>query len=274
MSEIIKEYDFIISLGRFCHTSAILNNNGLKIVDGPFDWSGTAHESTIYNRIKRLHKGFKHYFDKKDFYKFADDKTDLYQDWYLDAVRPITVASDSTRMKSIREDAENAINTDIAVGYYNTREHTYFVHDWQMNKDFDSQFDTIRKKYMRRIERTLNYIKNSNRILLCYMNHIGDQRRDLPLESTKVVRIMNKLRQKFPGKTIDLYMFDHDPSFSGEHFRRDVLDVGIIRYVSNHDDVFPSEDTNPKHIADGLMMPKSICYILSKIKLTDKHKMI
>ena len=54
MSEIIKKYDFIISLGRLCHVSAMLANNGLKVVNGPWDWSGTAYTSTIYNRLKNL----------------------------------------------------------------------------------------------------------------------------------------------------------------------------------------------------------------------------
>ena len=64
MSEIIKKYDFIISLGRLCHVSAMLANNGLKVVNGPWDWSGTAYTSTIYNRLKNLKKGFKHFFDE------------------------------------------------------------------------------------------------------------------------------------------------------------------------------------------------------------------
>lgn len=272
-TEIIKEYDFVISLGRFCHTSGILNQNGLKIVDGPFDFSGTSHRETIYNRIEWFYKGFENYFDKKDFIKFATpaDKTKLYTGWYIDAVRPVT---DKKMQQTIREDTEKAMKTDVCIGYYNTRTQTYYIHDWKKGEEFDRQFDLINEKYLRRIQRTENYIRCSNSILFVYMNHLGDQRLDLPLESTRVVQIMNKLRQKYPGKTIDLYMFDHDPAFSGENFRRDVLDVGIIRYVSNHDDVFPPEDTNPKHIADRLMMPKSICSILSKIKLTDKHKMI
>lgn len=58
MSEIIKKYDFIISLGRLCHVSAMLANNGLKVVNGPWDWSGTAYTSTIYNRLKNLKKRF------------------------------------------------------------------------------------------------------------------------------------------------------------------------------------------------------------------------
>jgi hypothetical protein len=274
MHDIMKEYDFIISLGRFCRTSDILNANGLKIVDGPYDWSGTAHKETIYNRIEWFYKGFENYFDKKDFIKFATpaDKADLYQDWYCDAVRHGRTSK--KQQQKIREGVEKFMKTDVCIGYYNTRTQTYYIHDWKMDEGFDSQFASIREKYLRRIRRTENYIRYSNSILFVYMNHLGDQHRDMPLESKEVVRVMNELRSKFPDKTIDLYMFDHDPSFNGERFRCDVLDVGIIRFVSNHDNVFPPKDKNPKHICDGMMMPKSVCYILSKIKLTDKHKLI
>ena len=106
------------------------------------------------------------------------------------------------------------------------------------------------------------------------MSHIADQRRDMPLNENKVIRLMAELRDEYPGKTIDLYMFDHSPHFKGENFQRIILDVGIVRYLSNHDEVFPATDTDPRHTADGLMMPQSVCYILSKVLLTDRNKMI
>lgn len=69
-------------------------------------------------------------------------------------------------------------------------------------------------------------------------------------------------------------MFDHSPVFHNGNYVRSVLDVGVIRYISNHDEVFPEDDNDIRHQANSLMMPKSICRILEHIKLTDKFKMI
>lgn len=266
MSEIIKEYDFIISLGRMCHVSAMLNGNGLKIVNGPWDWLATSDTETIYQRIKSLTKRKQETFNKRDFKSWEPYQHKFFQDWCENAVKP-------EQQPSAMEETAQPKNRQ-GHGYYNVKNKTFYLHDFFEEPDFSQQLPQENKKYMRRFQRTLNFIDYSERVLLVYMNHLADQRLDLPLNAKKIIRLMAELRAKYPGKTIDLYMFDHSPFFVGGNFQRIILDVGIVRYISNHDVVFPATDTNPRHIADGLMMPQSVCYILSKIALTDKHKMI
>ncbi len=261
MPDFKKKYDFIISLGRFCHTTALLANNGLKIIDGPWDWSGTAHRETVYGRIECLYKGFGNYFNKRDFVPFSSYKQDLYMDWCNEAIK--------TNGKKAGDP-----DTNVEGVYYNERTRTYYLHDFSAKSSLDEQFPQIKEKYARRFMRTLNFIKASNSVLLVYMNNMADQRRNMPLETSQVLRVMHELRAKYPSITLDLYMFDHSSAFNGEHFQRIVHDVGIIRYLSNHHDVFPATDQVLGHCANGLMMPISVCYILSKIELTDKHKMI
>lgn len=253
MNDVPIEYDFIISIGRFCHCTALLANNGLKIIDGPWDWSGTVYEDVMYERIKALRKGFCNHFNKRDFVNFEYIEEEFRRYFNEDAIRPGGATTPYCKPK----------------GYYNKRTKTYFTHDFREGIPFDEEFRNVREKYMRRYTRTLNMIKRSRRTLLVYMSHIAEQGRDLPLNTKKVLREMSKLRKAYPNSIIDLYMFDHNPSFSGTNFRREVIDAGIVRYHSNHDDVFPSNDTNTKHIADGLMMPQSICYILSKLALSN-----
>lgn len=261
MPDFKKSYDFIISLGRFCHTTALLANNGLKVIDGPWDWSGTAHRETIYGRIECLYKGFENYFNKEDFVPFDSYKQDLYTDWCNEAI--------GTNGQMI-----GAPDTNVRGAYYNKRTRTYYLHDFSAKSSLDEQFPQIKEKYARRFMRTLNFIKASNSVLLVYMNNMADQRRNMPLETSQVLRVMHELRAKYPAITLDLYMFDHSSAFDGKRYQRIVHDVGIIRYLSNHHDVFPATDQVLGHRADDLMMPISICYILSKIELTDKHKMI
>jgi hypothetical protein len=241
-------------LGRFCHTKEILAANNLQIMDGPYDWSGTASKETVYNRLMWFYKGFKHYFDRKDFVDFAPYKMEL--------------------LEGQTGNLENWHNAPHYVEKYNKKTNTYFIHDFFDNASFDDQFEAIKEKYMRRIKRTEKYLKQSSSVLFVYMNHLADQKRDLPLESEKVIRIMNKLRKKFPNKTIDLYMFDHDPSYTDGQYGREILDIGIVRYKSNHDDIFPADDPDPRHWISEWMAPKSVCSILEHIRLTNKHRII
>jgi hypothetical protein len=264
MGDIVKEYDFILSLGRCCHVTEILHNNGLKVIDGPYDWSGTARCATVYNRIKYLYKGFKHYFDKKD---FVDEEP--YKDEFGTCINwnsPKHIVQTAPKQNPSKRPKEKFI--------YNKKTNTYYHHDFFEGTSFDEQFDAVQAKYVRRIKRTEKYIKLSDSILLVYLSHIGEQHRNLPLESEKVVRIMKKLRKKFPNKTIDLYMFDHDPSFNNGKYGREVLDIGIIRYKSNHDDTFPLDDNDIHHWVSIWLAPQAVCKILSHIALTNKHKII
>lgn len=268
MSDIIKQYDFVISLGRMCHVSALLSNNNLKVVNGPWDWLATSDADTIYYNIECLYKGFKNFLNKNDLKSWEPYQDKFFERWNSNAAKatPIKIKNNHTQMSFSSNRQGKA--------YYNIRTNTFYLHDFYETPNFDEQYKQVYKKYERRYQRTLNYIQQSDRILLIYMSHLADQCLDLPLNVNKIIKRMNKLRKKYPNKIIDLYMFEHSPNFKDIDYQRIVHDVGVIQYLSNHDDVFPSSDTNPKHIADSLMMPKAICHILSQIALTDRHKMI
>lgn len=268
MSEIIKKYDFIISLGRMCHVSDMLSHNNLKVVNGPWDWLATSDTDTIYHNIECLYKGFKNFLNRNDLKSWEPYKYKFFERWNNNAVKakPIEYVNNHTRNYHISDSMGKA--------YYNIRTKTFYLHDFYENPSFDEQYKQVYKKYERRNQRTLNYIQQSDKILLIYMSHLADQILDLPLNVNKIIKRMNKLRKKYPNKTIDLYMFDHNPNFHDIDYQRIVHDVGIIQYLSNHDEVYPSSDTDVRHIADSLMMPKAICHILSQIALTDRHKMI
>lgn len=259
------QYDFIISIGRFCHTSGLLAAHNLKLFNGPWDWSGTYCEDVIYDRIERLYKGFDDYLNKADFVVWDSYKDGFFQDSFFDAPKP----------KSISVECQMS-NQDISappeiwdIQYYNIHTNTYYIHDFHNIPSFDEQFDEFHKKYSRRFSRTLDLMKSKNHILLVYMNNIAEQRRNLSLDSKRVLSAMRKLRGAYPNKIIDLYMFDHSDEYHDLSFKCDILEDGIIRFTSNHYDVFSSDDTDPRHNTNGWMMPKSICYILKNISLTE-----
>lgn len=271
MTEKIKKYDYILSIGRFCHTTGLLNSNGLKFFDGPWDWSGTGDETGVYDRIKRLTTGFKHWFDRKDFVPLEPE----YKDKLFLGTVPSSPRPQSKAIPVSPVSNQSNIKSRQPIRIYNKRTQTYYGHDFYNSPSFDEQFPEIAERYNRRAYRTQRFIEQSDSILLVYMSHLADQRRDLPLNADIIIKLMKKLRKKYPEKIIDLYMFDHSnaPCYKNGFYIRQVLDIGIIRYISNHDEFWPSTDTDPAHAANNFMMPISICHILSRVGLTDKWKM-
>lgn len=261
MSETIKKYDYVITLGKLCHCSSLLNNNGLKLFDGPWDWSGTGKADGIYKRIKALYKDFDHWLNYKDFTP-VHPKYDCELGGFTQAVLN----------KKAAENLQAPAHKELPM--YNTRTLTYYYHDFFEDKPFKEQFSAFKKKYERRWERNRSFIEAADSVLLIYISHLADQKKDVCLNDAKIVSHIKRLRAKYPNKNIDLYMFDHSPVFHNGNYVRSVLDVGVIRYISNHDEVFPEDDNDIRHQANLLMMPKSICRILEHIKLTDKFKMI
>ena len=263
MTEIIKRYDLVIPIGRFCHCAGLLNNYGLKLFDGPWDWSGTGREEGIYKRLEALTQGFDGWFEREDFVPL-DGENALYLTDYTEPSAP--------RPEYIFQKRMLAPSPDI--WFYNKKTFTYYGHDFKINIAFDKQFDLIKTRYLRRFRRIEKFIQSANSILLVYMCHIADQKRDLHLDENMVLKYMSDLRCKYKDKVIDLYMFEHNHDIVDDDWKRYILDVGIIRYESNHDNVWDTNDKNPKHQANEFMMPKSVCNILEQITLTDKFKMI
>lgn len=263
MSDIIKKYDLVIPIGRFCHCSSLLNNYDLKRFSGPWDWSGTGADEGIYKRLEALINGFDGWFERKDFIPLEGE----YAHYLIDYTDPLA-------LRPTVELHQSSSLPPPCVWYYNKRTMTYYGHDFHLKKKFDDQFETIKSQYIRRFKRINKFIEKSHSILLVYMNHIADQKRDLPLDEDIVLKYIEDLRKKYPHKIIDFYMFDHANNVKGDSYTRYVYDIGIIRYVSNHENIWDVDDDNYRHQANGFMMPKSICNILEKISLTDRFKMI
>ncbi len=263
MSETVKKYDYVLYLGKLCHGASLVNNNGLKLFDGPWDWSGTGKADGIYKRIKALYKDFDHWFDYKDFVPMKPE--------YAAEIGNFTWA---LRYKKDVANQPQQAPVCKEVPRYNPKTLTYYYHDFFDNKPVEEQFPAFKEKYLRRCERCRSFIEAADSVLLIYMSHLADQKKDVRLDDTRVVSLIKRLREKYPSKTIDLYMFEHSPNFHDGNYIRSVLDIGIIRYISNHDEVFPENDDDIRHRANTFMMPKSVCKILEHIKLSDKFKMI
>lgn len=133
----MKKYDIIYSIGRDCACALYLQQNGLRLTSGPFDWLTNADYKARFDLML------------SDFNGFLDKK-------YLKLMpKPTQFPADK--------------NNDY---YENTKTGLYFWHDFPADKSFESAYPEVKQKYDRRIQRFYENIKNKNRILLIWFSHV------------------------------------------------------------------------------------------------------
>ncbi len=125
-----KEFDLIFGIGENCDTSSILRMNNLQTNSYPFDWLGN---SKFTNNIDIIINKFNDFLNK--------------------------------------EDLEIVLNTNNKDNdcYYNKRTQLFFIHDFPIGKNFETQYPFVKQKYERRYKRLLYKINNSKKIMIVYI---------------------------------------------------------------------------------------------------------
>jgi hypothetical protein len=256
-----KTYDLIIPLGHRCHCSDMLRRCvpvPLVKEDGPWDWSGTPYAAGIYKRLDLLIYGFDNFFEREDL------MCSLPAEW-------AQVSTDNTPALYWAK-RELLTKTFENMKVFNRRTLTEYVHDFKKDQDFEEGFIAVREKYLRRTNRTRRQIDGADRILLVYESHLFDDRTFVPLDSSEVRIRMRRLRSRYPTKTIDMIMFDHDHNLHANRVLEKRLMRGVIRYVTNHDMTFPADDDNPHHRLYDVMMPLQVFKILQNYHLKEPEQ--
>ena len=127
-------YDFIVSMGAACFCTTTLRRCGLQDYSYPYDWIGGVD---LKGRIEEVINGFPDWFNKEYFV-----------------------------LKGHRTHPEPC---DI---YLDTKKDLLFVHDFPLNVPIDESFQTVKSRYERRTSRMVEYINNSKKVLLVYMEPI------------------------------------------------------------------------------------------------------
>ena len=124
-----RKFDLVISIGHRCFTSLMLRQNNLQVASFPFDWL----LNTEYKQsLDFLCNNFDDFLEKKD-------------------------------LVLVENEGNQFHNT-----YKNKRTNFSLVHDFPVNVDFDKQFEIVKEKYTKRINRLIEKIRLSNTVLLVY----------------------------------------------------------------------------------------------------------
>lgn len=160
-----KKYDFIFSIGEACSCTQVLRHLGLQNASYPFDW---LLGNTFVGRCKILTEEFKDFIEKEDL-QFSHEA------------------------RSLKCNA-----------YYNKANDIIFMHDFLKSLDFEDAYPLVKEKYDRRIKRLLEKIKNSNSVLVVYLesptsNHIE-------ISKQEILQGYSILKEKFGDKINLLYI--------------------------------------------------------------------
>ena len=184
----MKQYDCIFSLGEACFIAIALKKNGLRTFFGPFDWM---YGSNFKTRCDILISKFDNYFNKEDL-EFKE---------YREANKMVT--------------------------YRNTRTDIYYNHDFYSDLPFDYEYDIVKEKYERRINRLLKIISKAKKVLICYgdlANTKGGASSD-----NEIIECVKKLNEVYAPAQIDMLYIRHNPKMKdGEVVFESVSDNVII----------------------------------------------
>lgn len=165
----MKQYDCVFSLGEACFIATHLKNNGLRMFSGPFDW---IYGSNFKTRCDILVSKFENYFNKEDL-----------------------------EFKEYRE-------SNKMVTYRNKRTNLHYNHDFHSDLPFDYEYDIVKEKYERRINRLLKIISKAKKVLICYgdlANTKGGASSD-----NEIIECVKKLNEVYAPTKIDMLYIKHN----------------------------------------------------------------
>lgn len=116
---------------------------------------------------------------------------------------------------------------DVACdAYMNTRTHICFNHDFPHDVNFDEYFPVVKQKYQKRIERTLEEIGKSKKVLLLYID-LPDTKRGLD-NFEKLPGMMTKLSEVYPNTEFDLLYIKHNSNLKQKEVVYNLINEHII----------------------------------------------
>ncbi|MBR2838605.1 MAG: hypothetical protein IKE55_07480 [Kiritimatiellae bacterium] len=183
----MENYDLAFSMGFGCGCSRALRAAGLQRASFPMDWTGSPG---VVASAEMVASGFGGWLDR-----------------------------DSLELIDVRRG-----NGKINRAYVNRRTGFIFGHDFYHDADVDVAYDAVKEKYARRIERLLESIRASRRVLAAYVEHPVRQR----VADGEVARARRILADAFPGVDVALLYVYHDDACAEPAEK--VVEPGVVTF--------------------------------------------
>ncbi len=174
-----NEYDIIISLGEACFVATYLRDSNLRAFSSPFDW---LMGGNLQTRLELIKNDFENFFNIED----------------------LAFTTKSVEEKILAQGIKlQQTPFELCT---NTRNRLVFNHDFPREKTLEEAFPEVHEKYKRRSERLLETIKNSQSVLLLYVDMpISDAE---PIDLDYIIKLLVELNIKFqPAHITLLYLF-------------------------------------------------------------------
>ena len=143
----MKYYDLVVSLGQYCITTTALRRLCLQNRSYPFDWSGgiledVAGKGGLSVKVDLICNNFDNFFNFNDFENRGNNQEgDTYNLWIV-----------------------------------NKKTGLQYKHDFQASISFENQFEYVKDKYKRRINRLYKDINNGYNILFVFAANLTSKR--------------------------------------------------------------------------------------------------
>jgi hypothetical protein len=154
---------------------------------------------------------------------------------------------------------------DIAA-YKSVSTNVVFNHDFKKDIPFEEQFASVKEKYNRRVKRLLDNIRASKRILLVYIECLGDYSNSISIGSLK--DSLQKLNDTFPGTSFSItYICNNEDRLNNDKY--DFKNKIYYKYVSKNIELIKINNYLRHHCYLWKGNYPVILKILSKCRLRD-----
>ena len=190
------KYDLIFSIGAACSCTEALRENALQYESYPFDW---LFGSSCLDRMDILISRFERWINYEDLIKL---------------------------------DYTNGDKKNPCDVYKNTYNSIVFNHDFPENIPLSESYNQVKQKYDRRINRLINNIKQSNRILLVYIETPNAEEK--LANYIELEKKLSELNSVYSDKTFDLLYCTNDMTFNPMEYNTDIISSNITIITGNY----------------------------------------
>ncbi|WP_455145232.1 DUF1796 family putative cysteine peptidase [Brachyspira pilosicoli] len=167
----VYEYDFIFSIGDNCCCAEMLKKLNIRKYAGPLDW--VDQNSNIISRLEIIYNKFDRFIDKDDMDFIAIDGSGKFR-------------------------------------YINNYNLLCFPHEFNSDSFSDYEYLEVSKKYLHRINRTINFLKNS-KVLMVYIADRNNYSHKKLININEILACINAIRKVYNNSNIDLLYMQHYP---------------------------------------------------------------
>lgn len=168
-----EKYDLICSLGGNCMATSQIRQRGLRVASLPFDWTFIVNDKPLYKLAEGFKNKFKDFFLKENLQEMTDEE----------------------KAKTAHEDMAK---------YVDTFSNYYYINHFQKNIEIDNEYEKVKEKYDRRIERFIAFVEKADSILFVLSTF-------MKIDEKPIINLYKTLLEIYPNKIFKIISIQFNP---------------------------------------------------------------